>query len=281
MATPIDRVPGEALSAWLDALLRSVKTIGGRDRTFHALARLFAVGFGLSALIWGAATFPMFWAQLSIERTADAIVDGEVFKPHSLEPLLPAIDQIERSNYCWPEALHNTAVIRLQLAEEAITNADRDAIDLRLGILQDAIHRSLACSPSDPFLWMILAWLDQMRQGFRPEQLTYLRLSYHLGPYEGWIAERRSRLALSVFERLPPDLAEDVVREFDGMVQSYLYRDAISIITGPGWPIHDRLLASLRDVDVHQREELAKELYAAGYNVVVPGIAPIIPRPWY
>jgi hypothetical protein len=266
--------------ARLDRLLRLLETISHHDRTFHALARLFAVGLGLSALAWGAATFPTFWTQLSIERTADAIVDRDAFTPHSLERFLPAVDQIERLNYCWPEALHNAAIIRLQLAKDAITNADRDAIDLRLDVLRNDIHRSLACSPSDAFLWMTLAWLDQMRQGFRPEQLTYLRLSYQLGPYEGWIAERRNRLALSMFARLPSDLAEDVVREFDGMVRSYLYQDAISIITGPGWPIHDRLLASLKDVDVHQREELAKELYAAGYTVAVPGIAPVIPRPW-
>jgi hypothetical protein len=280
MAIPIDRVPGQALLARLDTLLRTVETIGHYDRTFQVLARLFALGLGLFALAWGTATFSVFWTQLSIERTADAIVDRDAFKPHSLEPLLPVTDQIEGSSNCRPEALHNTAIIRLRLAEESIANAERNAIDVRLNALQDAIHRSLACSPSDPFLWMILTWVDQMRQGFRPEQLTYLRLSYQLGPYEGWIADRRSRLALSMFERLPPDLAEDVVREFAGMVHSHLYQEAVSIVTGPGWPIHDRLLASLKDVDVRQREELAKELYAAGYNASVPGIAPIVPRPW-
>jgi hypothetical protein len=280
MAIPIDDLTGLALPAWVQPLLRRMKpSVNGRA-ILYPLARLFAVALGLSALAWGTATFPTFWTQISIERTANAILDRETFKPHSLEPLLPAVDQIERSNYCRPEALHSTAIVRLRLAEEAITNADRDAIDARFTALQDAIHRSLACSPSDPFFWMILAWLDQLREGFRPEQLTYLRLSYELGPYEGWIAHRRITLALSMFERLPPDLSEGVVREFAGMVQSYLYQDAISIVTGPGWPIHDRLLASLKDVDVHQREELAKELYSAGYDLAVPGIVPGVPRPW-
>ena len=280
MAIPTDRVMGRALLAWLEPLLRQVQMVARGERTIHSLARLFTLILGLSGVAWGAATFPIFWSQVPIERTADAIVDRAAFKPRSLEPLLPAVDQIEKSGYCQPEALHNTAIIRLRLADDAVTNAERDAIDTQLGALQDAIRRSLACAPADPFLWIILAWLDQMRQGYRPEQLTYLRLSYELGPYEGWIADRRNRQALSMFDRLPPDLADDVIREFAGMVRSGFYVDVISILTGPGWPIHARLLAGLKDVDVHQREELAKELNSAGYDVAVPGIAPTVPRPW-
>jgi hypothetical protein len=251
-----------------------------REHAFHALARLFAVVFGLLACAWGAATISTFWSQISIERTAVGIVDGATFKLGSLDPLLPTLDQIELSNYCRPEAVHNSTIIRLQLAEDALANAQGHLIDARLDALENAIRRSLACSPSDPFLWMVLARVDQTRRGYQPEQLTYLRLSYQFGPYEGWIAVRRNRQALAMFGRLPPDLTEDVVREFAGMARSEFYADVISILTGPGWPIHDRLLASLKDVGMHQREELARELYSVGYDVAVPGIAPRAPRPW-
>jgi hypothetical protein len=102
-----------------------------------------------------------------------------------------------------------------------------------------------------------------------------------LGPYEGWIADRRNRVALSMFWRLPPDLAEAVIREFAAMVNSQFYEAAIAILTGPGWPLHDQLLAGLTDSDVRQRAEFAKELYSAGYDVAVPGIAPPHERrPW-
>jgi hypothetical protein len=280
MAIPTERVLGRAQLSWLKPLLRRVKISAPNKGTIRTLARLFTLALGLSAIAWGDATFPTFWTQIPIERTANAVVDRDAFKPRSLEPLRPAVEQIEKSSYCQPEALHNAAIIRLRLADDAIANAERNAIDTRLGALQDAIDRSLACVPSDPFLWMTLAWLDQVRQGYRPEQLTYLRLSYQLGPYEGWIAARRNRQALSMFERLPPDLADDVVREFAAMARSEFYADVISILTGPGWSIHDRLLASLKDVGVHQREELARELYSAGYDIAVPGIAPSVPRPW-
>jgi len=281
MAIPIDRVTGQTLLARLKPLLRQLQLSVSDERIPYASAQLFAVVFGLAAIAWGAATFPIFWSQLSIERIANAIADRGAFKPHSLDPLLPAINLIEQSSYCRPEAMHSAAIIRLQFADEAITGAERDAIDTRLSALQDVIVKSLACSPSDPLLWMILTWLDQTRQGFRPQQLTYLRLSYRLGPYEGWIAGRRNRLALSMFWRLPPDLAEAAVREFAAMVNSQFYEDAIAILTGPGWALHQQLLAGLRDSDVRQREEFAKELYSAGYDVAVPGITPPPDRrPW-
>jgi hypothetical protein len=281
MAIPIDRVTGHALLARFQPLLRQLQMSPRDERTHNALARLFAVVLGLAAIAWGGATFPIFWAQLSIERTAAAIAGRSAFRPHSLEPLLPAINRIEQSSYCRPEAVRSAAIIRLQLAEEAVANAERDAIDTRLDALQNAILKSLACAPSDPFLWTILTWLDQTRQGFRPQQLEYLRLSYRLGPYEGWIADRRNRLALSMFWRLPQDLTEAAVREFAAMVNSQFYEAAISILTGPGWPLHDQLLVGLSDSKLRQREEFAKELYSAGYDVAVPGIAPPTDRrPW-
>lgn len=281
MAIPSDRVAGQAPLARFEPLLRQLHLIARHERTRYALARLFTVVLGVTAIAWGADTFPIFWSQLSIERTANAITDRIAFRPHSLDPLLPTVNRIEQSGYCRPEAIRSAAIIRLRLAEEAVTNAERDAIDTRLSVLQDTILKSLSCAPSDPFLWMVLTWLDQTRQGFRPQQLTYLRLSYRLGPYEGWIADRRNRLALSIFWRLPPDLADAVIREFSAMVNSQFYQEAIAILTGPGWPLHDRLLAGLSDSDTRQRAEFAKELYSAGYDVPVPGIAqPGDRRPW-
>lgn len=281
MAIPSDRITGQAPLAPFEPLFHQLHLSARHERTHYALVRLFTVIVSLAAIAWGTATFPIFWSQLSIERTADAIADRIVFKPHSLDPLLPAVNRIEQSAYCQPEAVHAAAIIRLRLAEEAITNAERDAIDTRLGALQDAILKSLSCAPSDPFLWTILTWVDQTRQGFRPQQLTYLRLSYRLGPYEGWIADRRNRLALSMFWRLPPDLADSVVREFAAMVNSQFYQEAIAILTGPGWALHDRLLAGLSDSDMRQRAEFAKELFSAGYDVAVPGITPPGDRrPW-
>lgn len=248
---------------------------------FTISARVFTVLLGLSAITWGADVLPVFSRQAPVERMASYIVDRASFKPDALVSFLPAITAVEQEAICRPAALHSAAIIRLRLAEDAMAAGTREDIDPRLDALQDNIRRSLACTPADSFLWTVLAWLDGARNGFRQEQLTFLRLSYQLGPNEGWVAARRNRFALPMFGQLPPDLADFAVHEFARMVDSWIYWDTISIFTGPGWPIHDRLLASLKDVGERQREAFSQELYAEGYKVAVPGIAPRDPRPWY
>jgi hypothetical protein len=256
-----------------------IATLGRAAAT--ALARLFVVLSGLVAIAWGASTLPMFWREATLERIAGRIIDRDVFKPGALEPLLPEVAAAEQARTCRPEALRSAAIIRMRMAESAMAAGERQEIDGRLSSLQDTIRRSLACSPADPFLWMVLAWVEGAREGFRLEQLQYLRLSYRLGPNEGWVAARRNRLALATFERLPPDLADAAVNEFAHMVDSWIYGETLAIFTGPGWPIRDRLLASLKDIGERQREAFAKALYAQGYDIKVPGITPRDPRPWY
>jgi hypothetical protein len=245
------------------------------------LTRGFIVLLGGSAIAWGVASFPVFWEQQPIERTAAAIVDRDTFKPGALDALIPAVVKIENTSYCRPEARRSAAIIRLRLAEEALAADKHEVTEERLDATERSVRSSLSCAPNDAFLWMILAWLDGVRHGDQKEQMAYLRLSYNLGPNEGWIAVVRNRLALSMYGRLPPDLADAAVKEFDRIVNSWLYWDSISILTGPGWPIHERLLASLTNVGIRQREALAKELYAEGRDVVIPGITPRERRPWY
>jgi hypothetical protein len=248
---------------------------------FAGCARLCAVALGAAAIVWGILVFPSCWQLLTLQPIAAGVLNREVFAPNALVPLIPVLNEIEQTRYCRPKALQSAAIIRLRLAESAIAAGDRAALDERLIALEHSIHQALSCEPSDAFLWMILTWLDGLRRGPREQQLTYLRQSYLLGPHEGWVAVRRNRLALSMFPRLPTDIAESAVHEFAEMVQSWIYWESIAIFTGPGWPIHQQLLASLKDVGIRQREAFYTALYGEGYDVVVPGVRPRDPRPWY
>lgn len=245
------------------------------------LTRAFIMLLGLAGVVWGIVNFSASWRQAGIEQIASEILDHERFKPKALDPFISSLAEIEQSHYCQPKLLRSAAIIRLRLAEEAIAFAERDVIDDRLSALENGIRSALACEPADAFLWMVLAWVNNLREGPKLEQLTFLRLSYSLGPNEGWIAVRRNRLALAMFPHLPPDLAATAVGEFDRMLNSWLYWDTIAIFIGPGWAIRDRLLGSLGGVGARQREAFAEELYAEGYDVIVPGVAPHKRRPWY
>jgi hypothetical protein len=110
--------------------------------------------------------------------------------------------------------------------------------------------------------------------------VKYLRMSYRLGPNEGWIALKRSWAALSVYPQLPPDIAGAAIDEFAGLLSTGLYSQAAAILEGPGWKTHDQLLDHIKSVSLRNRQALANIIYRDGYYAEVPGVPRPDPRPW-
>jgi hypothetical protein len=139
----------------------------------------------------------------------------------------------------------------------------------------------LTSAPADPFLWLTLFWLSNTRNGFAPEHLRYLEMSYLLGPNEGWIALKRNRFTLSVASVVPGDLVEKSVSEFVSLVRSGFYEQASQALIGPGWSLRDTLLGRLRDVNEAARRDFARNLRDMGIDdVVVPEVEARGKRPW-
>lgn len=244
------------------------------------IARACLIGMGVFAVLWAAQIFPTVWRESVLETIASHIIEGQIYKPKDLIDLIPTIDNAERSPICRPASLRSAAVIRLRLAEEAIKAADRPNIDKTLDELNGSIRNSLKCAPADSFLWLVLYWAESTRNGFDPRYLNYLRQSYDLGPYEGWVVLRRSPFALTAFEQLPPDIAEKALAEFIGLVNSSFYHEAAEILIGPGWRLREKILPRLKDVALRHRIVFEHEVFKLGYDVNVPGVDPAEPRPW-
>jgi hypothetical protein len=109
----------------------------------------------------------------------------------------------------------------------------------------------------------------------RPDNLLFLRMSYDLGPYEGWIAIKRNRVALAAFAALTSDLAERAISEFVGLVRWGLISEAADIAAGTAPPLRRVLFARLKDLSYEQRRVFASTIYRREIDdVPVPGIAP-------
>jgi hypothetical protein len=236
-------------------------------------ARIGMIAFALSALAWAIVVFPTFWLQAPIIRISGRIVAGEPFKTEALADVMPVVGEAETATLCRPAALRSAAIIRLRLAEQAVAAPEAPQIDQPLDSLHDAIDRSLACAPADPFLWVVLFWLENTRSGFSADHLEFLRQSYRLGPNEGWIALRRNRFALALYSQLPPDLQGTAVDEFVQLLDSGFYDETAATLTGPGWPLRGILLPRLKEVDIRRREVFAKLLRRQDYDVDIPGVA--------
>ena len=218
--------------------------MAGIFQTRKAMVRAPIAVVALGAIAWACFALPKFWSDAVFVRIAQRVLAGEAYKPGILDSLVARPESI--TSAVRPSALSKVAIIHLRRAEEAIASGAGD-IDPRLDVLRHGVDDALASAPGDPFLWIVLFWLDNTRYGFSPEHLGDLQMSYSLGPNEAWIADRRNRLALALFPALPADLAESVVAEFVGLVRSGLYAQAADIAAGPGWPVRNVLLARLTD----------------------------------
>jgi hypothetical protein len=235
-------------------------------------ARVFLAVIGVVAVLWGVVTFPLFWRLSPLVHAMNRIVYGDPYKLESLTSLIPAMEAVEKSSFCYSTASRSVAIIRLRIAEETLARGDQAQIDPQLELLNKSIRNSLSCAPADPFLWLVLYWVESTRNGFRAEYLNYLRMSYEVGPNEGWIALRRNHLALAIFQHLPADLQEHALDEFAAMVRSEFYSEAATILAGPGWQERNLLLARLKNVPERTRRNFSDILVSRNLDVEVPGV---------
>ena len=241
------------------------------------IARLFLTIAGLMAMAWAYAVFPVFWSQNVVVDVGAAVIAGEAFKPDVLAAVA-TLTETNSKSMVRPSVLGKATAIRVRQAEDAIRAGVPQLIDQRLESLTRIGDETFRNAPNDPFLWLIWFWLDTIRNGMRPDNLAFLRMSYDLGPYEGWIAVKRNRLALAAFAALPNDLAERAIAEFVGLVRWGLVADASAIAAGTPPQLRSILFARLKDLDYEQRRAFAGAIYGREVDdVPVPGIAPPTP----
>jgi hypothetical protein len=222
-----------------------------------AIARVTIAAFAFGAFAWVASAAPKFWAEVVIVQIVPHVLAGETYQTKVLDHLAMQEDHTKQIR---PSTLSKIAIIDLRRTEEAIASGAVDNIDPMLDHLRDETSNSLANAPNDPFLWLVLFWLDNTRYGFADQHLGYLRMSYSLGPNEAWISTRRNRFALAIFPALSADLAEAAIEEFAGLVRSQRYVEAANIVAGPGRPIRQTLLARLNDLKGPDRRRFARLL---------------------
>ncbi|WP_370138407.1 MULTISPECIES: hypothetical protein [unclassified Bradyrhizobium] len=227
---------------------------------------------GIVGVTWSLIVLPSFWADLQVSSVATHILVGEQLKPGTVDSIAVRMDADSPSSLPYPNLIRARALIALRSAEEAMLGKGSQDLDRKLAAAENKLKSSLMLDPADAFLWLLLYWVRNERDGFDSGNIRYLEQSYAAGPYEGWIALRRNRLALAVFPLLGEQLQQKVVAEFAGMVESEFTDDAARNLTGVGWPQRDRLLASLAGVRLIAREAFAKRLAYDGVKATVPGV---------
>lgn len=246
-----------------------------------AVTRLAALGFAGLAIAWACFCFPIFWRQSPFDQIKRHIIAGDTFKPDVLMPFVAAIGDLSPGKWYRPSVLGAAAIVDLRMLEQAMAGDETTRLDRLMTETDGMIRLSLSNAPADSFLWTVLFWLENAKDGFKRSRFGFLDMSYRLGPNEGWIAIKRNRFAVALYSSLPAGLANDVAGEFSRLVGSNYFGEAFDILSGPGWPVHDVLLTGLATVDNDRREAFSKFAYRKGLDVQVPGVVRPEWRPWH
>jgi hypothetical protein len=239
------------------------------------LARGLIAVLGLGAVVWASSVAPFFWWEAPFTQATAQILAGDAFNTDALKELDARLEQSSLRSL----VLDKLVIVRLRIVENSLSGA-KEARDRSVSALDSSIRDALANAPADPFLWLILTWLDKVRGGASDVHFRDLEMSYLLGPNEGWIALKRNPFTLGFGSVLPNDLVERSAIEFAGLVRSGFYEEASQILIGPGWNLRETLLQRLRDVPEAARRDFAKNLSEKGVeNATVPGIEPFNERP--
>jgi hypothetical protein len=236
--------------------------------------------FGLCAIAWAVEVIPVYHANGSTIQTAQRILLGDRFTSLQVRGMRAAL-AAPLSDQPLASARSSSVTVRLMLLEDRLKAEPcehflSDIDDIRKGVIG-----ALTLAPTDSFLWLSAFWLNQLCGQAGGNGLDLLHMSYSTGPNEGWIAVRRSPLALSMLGKLPDELESEALGEFVGLLRSGYYADAANVLAGPAWPEHDKLLKQLDKVDESARRAFAKAVDPKGLpGVEIPVAGPRPDRPF-
>jgi hypothetical protein len=233
-----------------------------------------------ACVAWGWTVLPIFMQRYNVQRIAPQVINGQSFDTTLLESILPPPAALKSADACQASLLNAAAIVRLRLFESATAHAERKLLSETMQSLREAVRSALTCSPTQPFPWFLQYWLEVSENGFSDIAVQYLRMSYVLGPNEGWISAKRNGFSLAIYDQLPKDIAAQVVPEFVSLVRSGFYTEAVSNLSGPGWSKREVLVAALAPIPESRRYEFAKYLRSEGIYLDIPGLVPIDWRPW-
>jgi hypothetical protein len=236
------------------------------------LTRILIAAFGISAVAWSFSAIRVYRAETVFAGPALRILAEDRFNSEQLDTLRQQIEAAPVTSLR-ATALGNIATIRLRLAEVAMQTGNAQVAAAAFDNLKAAVAAALERGPTNSFMWLTDYWVSDVRGGNPVNGLNSLGMSYAEGPNEGWIAVRRNPVALSAFSSLPDQLADQALNEFAKLVSSGYYSEAANILAGSGWPVHDKLLAGLAQLDEGNRRRFAKALESKDLDgVAVPGI---------
>lgn len=182
---------------------------------------LFVAAVWMGSVAWRETELLSVYRATRTLTNLKPLVVGEAQK--GVQTAAPYVDS-------YPEAARASYILNTWLWEN-FSRANRpEAPKYAAAALADQV-RLLRESPSDPLGWYAFARLRSETTDMDDNALDALRLSYALGPSEGWISIIRLRFIFLIWDLMPADIQHLVEVELDSLFRDiHMYKPLADMI---------------------------------------------------
>jgi hypothetical protein len=226
-------------------------------RSSRATARLFLLAASIASLVFAAARLSRDDFS-ELQFVAGRITAGHEFDQSRLTRLVPRL-QARQPGQCGTSP-RSAAIVWMRVTEGRKAAGDPAGEASGIQRADEELEGYLACSPADPYGWLLLFHNRHSRDG-DPKHLALLEFSYRLAPHEGWLMPVRSTIALPLFDKLSADAQRLAVQDMKLMARDRP-EAAAAVISNLEPSQQTIVLPVLRDLPDEQRKALARLLEA-------------------
>jgi hypothetical protein len=226
-------------------------------RFSRATARLVLLAASVVSLVFAAGRLSRDdFAELQF--VAGRITSGHEFDQARLTRLVPRLEA-RQPGQCGTSP-RSAGIVWMRVAEGRKAAKDPAGEASAIKRADQELEGFLACSPADPYGWLLLFHHRFSRDG-DPKHIVLLEFSYRLAPHEGWLMPVRSTVALPLFHKLSADVQALAVQDLRLMARDR--PEAAAAVISHLEPAQQAVvLPALRTLPDEQRKALAKLLEA-------------------
>lgn len=183
---------------------------------------------------------------------------GDTITLYSLKAAVS--DAAEVSDFCAAATASKFIIARLSLLENVRLQSKEEEAIFEAGQLASDNHRALTCEPTQSFQWLLQSWIAEMTRDVDSSTWQSLAMSYETGRYEGWIAVRRSRIALADFDAAPERLRDSMIREFKVLLDFNFFDDGVHLYESASAAGKERLDEAVAALGISKQQSFKRHL---------------------
>jgi hypothetical protein len=217
------------------------------------IQRGLILAIGGVGLVWGGGALPTSEAADDFRYFESRLLQSETYSPKTLALKLASPAALVSSD-CDSHSQTALLLMEMRLAQSALRAGDVTEFDKRARSLETRAKQALSCAPRQSFIWLLLFSLEVMHGRLNEQASDLLATSYQTAPNEGWIAIRRTIVAMPLVQLMPEPLKEQIIGEFQQLVQNGFVHEAALSYSAASAPIRALLQARIERLDVRQQK---------------------------